>query len=89
MDDKLIECQGRSTLYGLSTGAITFAACYFVQKRATKDWKSRNLPFMIGTSLLLSGMSTYLVVKERLKECERTFNITRVDALAKYKNQEK
>ena len=36
MDDKLIECQSRSALYGLSSGALVFCSLYFVQKRATK-----------------------------------------------------
>ena len=60
MDDKLIECQSRSALYGLSSGALVFCSLYFVQKRATKHWKSRNLPLIIGTSFLLAGMSTYV-----------------------------
>ena len=36
MDDKVIECQSRSALYGLSSGALVFCSLYFVQKRATK-----------------------------------------------------
>ena len=36
MDDKVIECQSRSALYGLSSGALVFCSLFFVQKRATK-----------------------------------------------------
>jgi len=89
MDDKLIECQSRSALLGLSSGALVFCSLFFVQKRATKDLKSRSLPLIIGTSFILAGMSTYLVVKERMKDCEKMCNITRTDALAKYRNPEK
>jgi len=81
-NDKLLECQSRAYLGGLSTGSIVFAGLYFVQRFATK-----NLPFILGTSVVFAGASTYLVVKEKLKECDRSCNISRTDALAKFKDQ--
>jgi len=86
-EDKLLECQSRAYLGGLSTFAITFAGLYFVQSFASKNWRSRSLPLIVGSSALFAGVSTYLVVKDKLIECEKSCNVSRVDGIAKFKNQ--
>ena len=59
-EDKLLECQSRAYLGGLSTCAITFGGLYFVQSFATRNWRSRSLPLIVGSSALFAGVSTYL-----------------------------
>jgi len=86
-DDKLIECQGRAYLGGLSTSAIVFASLYFVQSFATRKWRNISQLHILGTSVAFAGTCSYLVVKEKLIECERSCNISRTDGLAKFKNQ--
>lgn len=91
MDDKMAECKSRAALYGLSTGSLVFSVFFLMQRFAMKDYRKKPnfLPKTIGTSLVFAGACTYLVVQEKLIECDRKFDVTRTDGLAKFKNQEK
>jgi len=87
MEDKLSECKNRTYLYGLATGSITFAGCYFLQSYLAKRWRNSNKAYVLGTTTLAAGLATYLVVKDKLKECESSARLQRVDALAQFKTK--
>jgi hypothetical protein len=85
-NEKMItECQGRASLYGLSTGAISFAVVYFGQKYFSRQWKNRQMAPIIVSSLFFGGMSAYLISTAKFIECKKANNITRKKALTNLK----
>ncbi len=83
LDSQKAECYGRTYMYGLATGTVSFAAVYFLQKHFSRSWKNRKMSLIVATSAFFACFNGYLVASAKLKECDRTFDIMRKDALRK------
>ena len=85
-EDKLGECKGRAAGYGLATGSITFAGVYFAQDYGTRRMLNRNKKLFIINSALFAGLAAKIAVDARIKECDRRHEVSRFDALAKFRH---
>ena len=88
-DDKLVECKGRAGLYGLAVGSITFAGVYFAQDLGLRRMLNRNKNYkklFVINAALFAIPAAYISVDARLKECDRRHEVSRFDALAKFKH---
>ncbi len=66
------ECLSRSYLYGLATGAFTFAGFYFGQKSLSSKIKGFSQPVLLISSGLFGAVAGYLVINHKVYECHKT-----------------